>query len=111
MSKILPTFYTIICETPPDPRAETQGPGLFSPEFEIPTHNETILDVIERIKEQLFPVAYVLRGDTDVTELIALEWFRTLVRDGWVVGAPVPEFIWRHVPASVDLGYRQEIKE
>ncbi|MGC8534888.1 MAG: hypothetical protein ACP5QR_05070 [Rhizomicrobium sp.] len=107
----IPAFYVIVCETPPDPRAEVQGRGLFVAEFEIPERDETTADAIRRISEQIFPVAHILRNDHDVSTLVAMQWLHGLKRDGWTPGDPLPDFIWRHIPASYDVGHRNGAAE
>ncbi len=104
----LPLFHTIVCVMPADSRMDEPKECLFVAEFDIPERDETIASVIARIGEQLFPVAHVLRNGEDLSEIVAIEWLRMLKRDGWVTGDPVPDFIWRHIPASYDLGYRPE---
>ncbi len=95
-------FYVIVCDYGSDGTVE---------EFEMRSWYEKPLEALDRLKACTFEPLYVLEcipGELceDCSEEMALLWFRELQRDGWMTGDTLPDFVWRHLPASVDVGYR-----
>ncbi len=80
-------------------------------EFEMRHWDEKPTEALDRLKACTFEPLYILEcilGELceDRSEDFALMWWRELQRGGWTTGDVLPDFVWRHLPANVDVGYR-----
>ena len=95
-------FYVIISDFGSDGAVE---------EFDMRPWDEKPLEALDRLKQCTFEPLHIIEcipGELceDRSEEFALMWFREMQRDGWMTGDALPDFVWRHLPASVDVGHR-----
>ncbi len=94
-------FYVIVSD---------EADGLVE-EFKLQPWDEKPIEALDRLKECLFePIAIIecIPGELceDRSTEFALMWWRELQRDNWMPGDGLPDFVWRHLPADIDVGYR-----